>query len=146
MYMPLNNRHLARIIAVCVLVAVVVLIIASPFLFFRLAFSDYYADLNATRERLLNDVNYEQTLREAKQLMGDYPAGEVFQWGDERLPENLRQLSPNSVQIGDGKMWIEFAGGFHHMGFLALSRGVEPGDGPHISHQLIDGLWFYEGE
>ena len=144
--MPLNNRHLARILACCVVLAVVALIVASPFLFFRLAFSDYYADLNATRDRLLNDVNYEQTLTQAQQLMGEYPVGEVFRSGDERLPTYLRQLSPNSVQIGDGKVWIEFAGGFHHMGFLALRRGVEPGDGPHISHQLIDGLWFYEGE
>ena len=79
--------------------------------------------------------------------MEEYPVGEAFQEGDERLPAYLLHLSPKSVLVGDDQVWIEFAGGFYHTGFVVLRRGVGPGDiRQDLERELIEGLWFYEGE
>ena len=130
-----------------IVLAVVALLVACSYLLFRLAFGDYLAEMKTTRDRLLNEVNYGRTVAEARQLMEQYPVGEVFQEGDERLPEYLLHLSPKSVLIGDDQVWIEFAGGFYHTGFVALRRGGSPGDiRQDLARELIEGLWFYEGE
>jgi hypothetical protein len=66
---------------------------------------------------------------------------------DPRLPDNIRELQSNRVEVDGGTVRIEMGGGFCHYGLeaSALDTTVPYGYGADdIDYaKLIDGLWFY---
>ena len=101
--------------------------------------------MSKTRERLLNDVDHIAVLNASRLLLQrEDLRQQTLLVDDARMPDELRDLRPTYIDVAYERLRIEFGGGFYHQGFLVFPSGAEPLDNAAV--QVIEGLWYFEGE
>jgi len=112
-----------------------------------------------TKDMLLHDLDHEKVLAACRQVMRKrvnyehipaiHPPGlqdepSHIAANNPKLPAIIRELRATYLVAFDDLVRIEFGGGFHHQGLVALAEGKESPSGNAGIYRLIPGLWFYE--
>jgi len=104
--------------------------------------TDHRAVLTASREliRTRQEYAHDPAIHPGPRPEMSHIAGD-----DPKLPSVLRDLGAPRIMVLDDCVVIEFGGGFHHQGLMALATDGETVMSDQKGRlRLIDGLWFYE--
>lgn len=148
---PTNERRrfwITVVVATMALSIISVLIV--PFvvqlMFVVVALVRMNNEINETREMLLNNIDHVAVRDAGRTLLSQCTADGFIT--AEQLPPLFHEMGTQWGEIGhDGRLRLEFGGGFHHHGLLVVPPSDEraiPDEGHTGYTSLVEGLWYYE--
>ncbi len=152
-----GKRTILVVLALC---AILIGLLASPFIliFFGAALDGWRS--NHERARLLFQTDHRALLAACRQVMTNRhafardmdwhgpndPTESLIDPKDPKIPRPIASLHPRDVIARDSEVHLELHGGFDHYGVIALSEQAAHDATNRFSGpiELVSGLWYYD--